>query len=45
MSGNNNMRTGASGGGNEKNFLIAMVLLFTVLVGFSVFQMMQPKAP
>ncbi len=39
------MRTGASGGGNEKNFLIAMVLLFTVLVGFSVFQMMQPKAP
>ncbi len=43
MSVNNNPGPGASGGGNEKNFIVAMVLLFTVLVGFSVFQMMQPQ--
>ncbi len=43
MSVNNNLGPGASGGGNEKNFIFAMVLLFTVLVGFSVFQMMQPQ--
>ena len=39
------MDSGASGGGNEKNFMIAMVLLFTVLAVFSLLQMRQPKAP